>query len=132
MPAPDDRPLWMTDGQLSWEAGIDSNKPPTIASQEYPEGLKRTQLAWMGNATVRNGRISPRAGFEPLVQGQAFAPGGFFQGAYLYEPNGADPHIIMGVGGHTFQVRVDLSLIHISEPTRLLSISYAVFCLKKK
>eukprot|EP00658_Telonema_sp_P-2_P072239 TRINITY_DN61404_c0_g1_i1.p2 TRINITY_DN61404_c0_g1~~TRINITY_DN61404_c0_g1_i1.p2 ORF type:complete len:127 (+),score=33.75 TRINITY_DN61404_c0_g1_i1:109-489(+) len=33
-------------------------------------------------------------------------------------------------------VRVDapvlLSLIHISEPTRLLSISYAVFCLKKK
>src|SRR5678816_2328077 len=28
--------------------------------------------------------------------------------------------------------RVCLSLIHISEPTRLLSISYAVFCLKKK
>src|SRR5678815_3098296 len=26
----------------------------------------------------------------------------------------------------------DLSLIHISEPTRLLSISYADFCLKKK
>src|SRR5674536_373490 len=29
-------------------------------------------------------------------------------------------------------VIVALSLIHISEPTRLLSISYAVFCLKKK
>ena len=28
--------------------------------------------------------------------------------------------------------RYHLSLIHISEPTRLLSISYAVFCLKKK
>ena len=28
--------------------------------------------------------------------------------------------------------KLDLSLIHISEPTRLLSISYAVFCLKKK
>src|SRR5678816_4755794 len=27
--------------------------------------------------------------------------------------------------------RLKLSLIHISEPTRLLSISYAVFCLKK-
>ena len=26
----------------------------------------------------------------------------------------------------------DLSLIHISEPTRLRRISYAVFCLKKK
>src|SRR5678815_2733833 len=30
------------------------------------------------------------------------------------------------------QAILDLSLIHISEPTRLLSISYAVFCLKKK
>src|SRR5678816_2860002 len=30
------------------------------------------------------------------------------------------------------QQYADLSLIHISEPTRLLSISYAVFCLKKK
>ena len=29
------------------------------------------------------------------------------------------------------RIVVDLSLIHISEPTRLLSISYAVFCLKK-
>src|SRR5450756_2812009 len=28
--------------------------------------------------------------------------------------------------------QVDLSLIHISEPTRLGMISYAVFCLKKK
>src|SRR5678816_563270 len=31
-----------------------------------------------------------------------------------------------------FVARMYLSLIHISEPTRLLSISYAVFCLKKK
>ena len=30
------------------------------------------------------------------------------------------------------RVQLNLSLIHISEPTRLLSISYAVFCLKKK
>src|SRR5678815_720482 len=31
-----------------------------------------------------------------------------------------------------FIIPMILSLIHISEPTRLLSISYAVFCLKKK
>src|SRR5678815_5034661 len=30
-----------------------------------------------------------------------------------------------------FHKSISLSLIHISEPTRLLSISYAVFCLKK-
>eukprot|EP00658_Telonema_sp_P-2_P082868 TRINITY_DN8838_c0_g1_i1.p1 TRINITY_DN8838_c0_g1~~TRINITY_DN8838_c0_g1_i1.p1 ORF type:complete len:138 (-),score=26.71 TRINITY_DN8838_c0_g1_i1:35-448(-) len=47
---------------------------------------------------------------------------------------------IRGYNIHTAQQSVQLrhhkdsvlSLIHISEPTRLLSISYAVFCLKKK
>src|SRR5678816_756326 len=33
---------------------------------------------------------------------------------------------------HPYRMVAHLSLIHISEPTRLLSISYAVFCLKKK
>eukprot|EP00658_Telonema_sp_P-2_P016018 TRINITY_DN16202_c0_g1_i1.p1 TRINITY_DN16202_c0_g1~~TRINITY_DN16202_c0_g1_i1.p1 ORF type:complete len:128 (+),score=50.54 TRINITY_DN16202_c0_g1_i1:178-561(+) len=33
---------------------------------------------------------------------------------------------------YNYGVLLELSLIHISEPTRLLSISYAVFCLKKK
>eukprot|EP00658_Telonema_sp_P-2_P000984 TRINITY_DN10361_c0_g1_i1.p1 TRINITY_DN10361_c0_g1~~TRINITY_DN10361_c0_g1_i1.p1 ORF type:complete len:181 (-),score=33.52 TRINITY_DN10361_c0_g1_i1:1-543(-) len=44
-----------------------------------------------------------------------------------------------GKPGHTLLIESkdlrdmeELSLIHISEPTRLLSISYAVFCLKKK
>ena len=44
------------------------------------------------------------------------------------EPGGPRGHIAVARGA----VVVDLSLIHISEPTRLLSISYAVFCLKKK
>src|SRR5678815_6064814 len=34
--------------------------------------------------------------------------------------------------GFEHTIMFALSLIHISEPTRLLSISYAVFCLKKK
>ena len=39
---------------------------------------------------------------------------------------------IIGAGiGEYVLVAQGLSLIHISEPTRLLSISYAVFCLKK-
>eukprot|EP00658_Telonema_sp_P-2_P004087 TRINITY_DN11530_c0_g1_i2.p1 TRINITY_DN11530_c0_g1~~TRINITY_DN11530_c0_g1_i2.p1 ORF type:complete len:166 (+),score=21.33 TRINITY_DN11530_c0_g1_i2:143-640(+) len=40
-----------------------------------------------------------------------------------------DPAGLSALGGGA---TVILSLIHISEPTRLLSISYAVFCLKKK
>lgn len=104
----EDRVFWLQDGQYSWESGVDSNKPPTIASQEYPEGLKRTQSAWGGNVTFRGGRISPRSGLQPLAQPKSW-PGNsrLFQGAYMYEPNGGDPYIIMGVGGHTFQIRVD-------------------------
>eukprot|EP00658_Telonema_sp_P-2_P050113 TRINITY_DN38169_c0_g1_i1.p1 TRINITY_DN38169_c0_g1~~TRINITY_DN38169_c0_g1_i1.p1 ORF type:complete len:298 (-),score=62.65 TRINITY_DN38169_c0_g1_i1:75-968(-) len=41
------------------------------------------------------------------------------------------PSTILGVGSE-LDALYYLSLIHISEPTRLLSISYAVFCLKKK
>ena len=33
---------------------------------------------------------------------------------------------------HIKRIKEELSLIHISEPTRLGMISYAVFCLKKK
>ena len=41
--------------------------------------------------------------------------------------------VIMMMEGAGFEVRdLGLSLIHISEPTRLRRISYAVFCLKKK
>eukprot|EP00658_Telonema_sp_P-2_P056410 TRINITY_DN44864_c0_g1_i1.p1 TRINITY_DN44864_c0_g1~~TRINITY_DN44864_c0_g1_i1.p1 ORF type:complete len:139 (-),score=29.77 TRINITY_DN44864_c0_g1_i1:16-432(-) len=39
--------------------------------------------------------------------------------------------VISGICGNVTWKQY-LSLIHISEPTRLLSISYAVFCLKKK
>src|SRR5678815_2470506 len=42
------------------------------------------------------------------------------------------PHMSgLEVQRHVVDAGLKLSLIHISEPTRLLSISYAVFCLKK-
>ena len=46
--------------------------------------------------------------------------------------NRALASISLGLGCCHVGALFDLSLIHISEPTRLLSISYAVFCLKKK
>ena len=52
--------------------------------------------------------------------------------AFEYEKDENDP--MPGLAESVGHVRgvMALSLIHISEPTRLLSISYAVFCLKKK
>eukprot|EP00658_Telonema_sp_P-2_P006168 TRINITY_DN12348_c0_g1_i1.p1 TRINITY_DN12348_c0_g1~~TRINITY_DN12348_c0_g1_i1.p1 ORF type:complete len:332 (-),score=77.81 TRINITY_DN12348_c0_g1_i1:52-1047(-) len=45
---------------------------------------------------------------------------------------GGGGSVYEGSGGRSGHRSFHLSLIHISEPTRLLSISYAVFCLKKK
>src|SRR5678816_686722 len=45
---------------------------------------------------------------------------------------GCDPPDTNLRSEHASEGSRELSLIHISEPTRLLSISYAVFCLKKK
>src|SRR5665254_19631 len=42
------------------------------------------------------------------------------------------PPVTRASRGRGHSAPLALSLIHISEPTRLLSISYAVFCLKKK
>src|SRR5450756_1203340 len=46
--------------------------------------------------------------------------------------HGGGFEIVVGSAGHHIDEAPDLSLIHISEPTRLGMISYAVFCLKKK
>src|SRR5678815_1892414 len=52
-----------------------------------------------------------------------------FARVWHLEPSPTDPDTVYaGVE----DAALFLSLIHISEPTRLLSISYAVFCLKKK
>lgn len=96
---------WIVDGQTDWSAGINSGQTPTIQSENFPHGLKRNALAWLGNGTVRGGAISPRTGFTPLVQNAPWS--GLFQGAYMYEPDGGDPYILMGVGGRTYTVNVD-------------------------
>ena len=56
-----------------------------------------------------------------------------FAGAFghTYGHNSIMQFIKPGVGG-AYGAKKPLSLIHISEPTRLGMISYAVFCLKKK
>ncbi len=95
----------IVDGQLSFAGGIDSGKIPTIASESYPEGLKRTQLAWLTNGTCRGGGITQRTGWKPLVQSYPWP--GIFQGGYMYEPNFANPYLVLSIGGRIYIVNVD-------------------------
>src|SRR5678816_1011476 len=91
--------------------------------------------------TVRRGAWVDLTSFRLPAEGEADLVPADVKHVALVDPLVADPsppfiHLAAGKR-HSQSARgvgspSPLSLIHISEPTRLLSISYAVFCLKKK
>lgn len=95
----------IVDGQSDWTGGVDSGRVPTIASEGFETGLRRNQLAWMTNGTVRGGGITQRTGWKPLIRSAEWP--GLFQGAYMYEPPFANPYIICAIGGVIYKVNVD-------------------------
>lgn len=97
----------ITDGQISFSGGIDSGRVPTMASEEYPDGLQRNQLAWGTNATFRGGGITSRYGWTKIVEGAPW--NGLYQGGYMYEPDFANPYMILSIGGQIWRVRTDLN-----------------------
>jgi hypothetical protein len=92
----------IVDGSMDWSGGVDSVRVPTIQSQANPTGLARNQLAWLMNATVRDGGITPRGGYTDI--GQIFNPSGLFQGQWMYDPFNADPYLVVAISGHILQV----------------------------
>lgn len=103
-----------TTGQMDWSGGVDSDKVTTIAGPGNPNGLRPSQVAWMNNATVRGGGISPRGAYRRLAR---FPHTALFQEAYMYEPDNEFPYIIAQIGGRTFRARVDLDAVPIDEIT---------------
>lgn len=93
----------ITTGQLAFDGGVDSGRVPTLASKENPYGLKSNQLAWLINATVRDGGISHRPGYQYLTTLPIVAK---FQDAILYEAQGEFPYIVTQIGGRTFRTIV--------------------------
>jgi len=95
----------IADGLLDFSAGINSLKPTTIASPQYPMGLKRNQLCWLNNGTVRGGGITSRTGWQYLAtihDGTAL-----YQGGFMYRPRLGDPYIVTSIGGVIYRTRVD-------------------------
>jgi len=92
----------IADGQLDWSGGIDSGRVPTIASEGFETGLRRNQLFWMTNCTVRSGGVRQRTGWKPIIQQAPWL--GFYQGAFMYEPPFALPYIVCAIGGVIYKV----------------------------
>lgn len=95
----------LVDGTTDFSGGVDSIKVTTIADQGNPNGLARNELAWMNNGSVRDGGMEPRPAWKRI--GKIQEPGGFYQGGFMYEPDGANPYLVLSVGGHLIQVLPD-------------------------
>lgn len=95
----------ITDGQWDFSGGIDSGRVTTIESELAPHGLKRNQLAWLTNATVRGGGILQRTGWR--FRARVHNGNALFQGGFLYEPDFADPYLVVSIAGRIYQTRVD-------------------------
>src|SRR5262245_14417651 len=92
----------ITDGTIDFWGGINSIKVTTIQSERNPNGLARNELAWLNNAAVRDGGITPRFGYQPLMV--VHNADGLFQGKFLYQPIGDNPYHIYSISGRIFLV----------------------------
>src|ERR1017187_608386 len=95
----------LVDGSTSFEGGVDSGKNSSVVSASNPLGLQRNQLSWRDNATVRGGGILQRTGWTKLCS--VADASALYQGGEMYQPDAANPFLILSIGGQIYQVRVD-------------------------
>ena len=115
----------INDGQINFAGGVDSGKNPTIQTELDPTGLRRNQLAWAANATMRGGGVGCRTGWNKVTLqfgGDTALKDAFelgqFQGEFLYDPRGGFPYMVLAISGKLFIVHVesDGSVVEISTP----------------
>eukprot|EP00658_Telonema_sp_P-2_P068908 TRINITY_DN57923_c0_g1_i3.p1 TRINITY_DN57923_c0_g1~~TRINITY_DN57923_c0_g1_i3.p1 ORF type:complete len:207 (+),score=33.85 TRINITY_DN57923_c0_g1_i3:177-797(+) len=117
-----DRILFVSDGTFKRQAI--NLRPRQLDYESYQQYLVEKDKQLTTRVTL-NGAVA--TGIPP-----ASSPSSPLVPTTTNTKNGAIVAPEKGKGQQHQKQHVDLSLIHISEPTRLLSISYAVFCLKKK
>ena len=96
----------MVDGSLDFSNGVNGYSVTTVQSDRNTNGLKRNQIAWMDNATVRGGGITQRTGWQNLGS-LPDAATGLYQGKFLYQPDNADPYFIYVIAGIVWAVDPD-------------------------
>lgn len=99
----------LTDGTTSFSGGIDSIKVTTMASEINPNGLRRDQLSWLINGTVRDAGISPRWGLQPICK--ICDPGILYQGGILYDAKFGNPYLIICLNGEVWTVNPDTTAV---------------------
>ncbi len=110
MASPKGDQIHVTDSQQSFSGGVNSNAVSTIVSPSNPDpnGLQRDELAWMVNCGCRDGGITQRSGWNLLM---TVADGSaIYQGGAMYEPDFADPYLMLSIGGKILAVTLSGTL----------------------
>lgn len=96
--------LVILDASFDWSGGVDSSKVSTLSSDLNPNGLNRNQLAWLVNATVRDGGITQRTGWQPLTR---IIASGRWQGGFMYEPDNGNPYLVCSISGIIYAILLE-------------------------
>lgn len=94
----------MVDGSLDFSGGVNSYLATTLQSANNPNGLRRNQLSWADNCTVRGGGITQRNGWLRIG---ALPVVDLYQGKFLYDPGQANPYFIYCIAGNVWKVDPD-------------------------
>lgn len=97
-----DSTIYKSDGSMEFSMGVDSGRVTLVQSQSNPNGLRRDQLAWLTNGTVRGGGITQRPTWKYLTtihDGSAI-----YQGGTIYEPINNLPYWMGSIGGRIYKV----------------------------
>lgn len=95
----------IVDGSVNWAGGVDSVKATSLATEANPQGMLRSQLCWLDNATVRNGGINQRTGWQ--WKGRIHDGTAAYQGGFMYEPLSGIPYPVVCIGGHVYRLDPD-------------------------
>jgi hypothetical protein len=94
------------DGSLDFSGGVNSYVVTTVQSERNPNGLRRNQVAWMDNCTVRGGGITQRTGW--IKKGAIKCDLGWYQGSFMYSPLSNEyPYLMTSIGGKLYRIDVD-------------------------
>lgn len=120
----------IADGQFDFSQGVNSNRIPMMASALNPNGIKRNQIAWASNATVREGGIRSRTGWSRRVETNN---AGLWQGGAIYTPEFANPYLICSISGRIYKVLLEspytiTDLSAVSGLTNPATVTEAFFC----
>src|ERR1051325_1821858 len=95
----------IVDGSIDFSQSVDSLKTTTIASPRNPNGLARSEVAWLNNMTVRDGGITIRNGWQRM--GRCHSGNAIFQGKFMYHPTDGNPYVMASIGGHIYKIDPD-------------------------